>query len=53
MLIVEYTTNGRNIVKLRKDWSPSRIGKAYTPPKPTADKDAYRLQTALLRKPIY
>jgi hypothetical protein len=52
MLIVEYTTNGRNVVKVRKDWSPSRIGRAYTPPKPTADKDACRVQTAFIGKGI-
>jgi hypothetical protein len=52
MLIVEQTNNGRTVVKLRKDWSPSRIGKAYTPPKPPADKDAYRVQTAFIGKGI-
>lgn len=52
MLIIEQTTNGRNIVKIRKDWSPSRIGKAYTPPAQNnlESKDAYRLQTALIGK---
>jgi hypothetical protein len=54
MLIIEQTTNGRNIVKVRKDWTPSRIGKAYTPPAQNnlESKDAYRLQTALIGKGI-
>ena len=54
MLIIEQTTNGRNIVKVRKDWTPSRIGRAYTPPAQNnlQDKDAYRLQSALLNKGV-
>lgn len=53
MLIIEQTTNGRNIVRVRKDWSPSRIGKAYTPPaQHNVDKDAYKLQTALIGKGV-
>ena len=54
MLIIEQTINGRNIVKIRKDWSPSRIGKAYTPPAQNnlQDKDAYRLQTSLIGKGV-
>ena len=54
MLIIEQTDNGRTIVKIRKDWSPSRIGKAYTPPvqNPVHDKDAYRLQTSLIGKGV-
>ena len=54
MLIIEQTTNGKNIVKIRKDWTPSRIGKAYTPPAQNnvQSKDAYRLQTALIGKGV-
>jgi hypothetical protein len=54
MLIIEQTTNGKNIVKVRKDWTPSRIGKAYTPPAQNnvQSKDAYRLQTAYIGKGV-
>jgi hypothetical protein len=54
MLIIEQTTNGKNIVKIRKDWTPSRIGKAYTPPAQNnvQSKDAYRLQTAYIGKGV-
>jgi hypothetical protein len=52
MLVIEYKTNGKNIVKIRKDWSPSRIGKAYTPPAQNnvQSKDAYRIQSAFIGK---
>lgn len=52
MLVVEYKSNGRNVVKILKDWSPSRLGRAYTPPMKNhvASRDAYRLQTALLKR---
>jgi hypothetical protein len=51
MLIIEYSSNGRHIVRLRKDWHPGRIGRAYTPPvQRTISKDAFRIQTLLLRK---
>ena len=51
MLVVEYHRNGTTTVRFRKDWNPSRIGKAYTPPirNHVASKDAYSIQTALLR----
>jgi hypothetical protein len=54
MLVIERTQNGRNIVKIRKDWSPSRIGKAYTPPVQVSqtDKDAHKLQTAYIGKGV-
>ena len=52
MLIIEYKNNGRNVVKLRKDWTPARIGRAYTPPKQNnvQSDDAHKLQTALIGK---
>lgn len=51
MLVTEYTSDGRTIVRLRKDWNPTRIGKAYMPPikNHVQSKDAYRLQSALLK----
>lgn len=54
MLIVEYKANGKNIVKVRKDWSPSRIGRAYTPPikNHVQSKDAYKIQTAFIGKGV-
>jgi hypothetical protein len=49
MLIIEHQSNGKRIVKFKKDWSPNRIGKAYTPPRDTTmSRDMYKLQTALL-----
>lgn len=54
MLIIEYITNGRSIVKLRKDWTPARISRAYIPPLKTYqfDKDTVRIQTALIGKGV-
>lgn len=52
MLVVEYQSNGRRIVKLHKDWHPGRLGTAYIP-KPRNYVDGThmeRLQKALLRK---
>lgn len=53
MLITEYTSNGRTIVRIHKDWHPNRIGVAYTPPlqRIVPSATAYKLQTALLNKP--
>jgi hypothetical protein len=51
MLIIETTKNGKRMVKIKKDWNPSRIGKAYTPKYFDITHDAYRLQTALLQHP--
>lgn len=48
MLIIERNSNGSTVVKIKKDWNPSRIGRAYTPPQDPLTRDAYRLQTALL-----
>lgn len=52
MLIIEYTSNGRNIVKFRRDWTPARISRAYVPPMRTYqfDRDAMRVQKAMLNK---
>ena len=52
MLITERTSDGRTIVRLHKDWHPSRIGKGYVPKLPNYVQsfDAIRLQSALLRK---
>ena len=52
MLIVEYQSNGRHIVKVRKDWHPGMLGKHYTPrPKNYVDSDEMRLvQSGLLKR---
>ncbi len=50
MLIIEYNSNGKHIVKLRKDWHPGRIGRSYTPPRQPMSVDAYKIQTLLLKK---
>lgn len=49
MLIIEQTSNGRTTVRLHRDWSPSRIGKAYIPPPKFhyLDADACRWQSRL------
>ena len=54
MLVIEYRENGKNIVKIRKDWSPSRIGRAYTPPikNNVESKDAYKIQSAFIGKGV-
>ncbi len=31
MLVIEHTSNGQRIVKVRKDWHPGMMGKAYQP----------------------
>lgn len=52
MLVVEYQSNGKRIVKLHKDWHPSMLSKAYMP-RLKNYVDNYpmeRLQRALLRK---
>ena len=53
MLVTERTSDGRTIVRLHKDWHPSRIGKAYVPPLKNyvTSTDALRLQKALLCGP--
>jgi hypothetical protein len=55
MLIIEQQSNGKNIVKIKKDWHPGRIGRAYNANKnyvggPVMEK----LQAALLTKrPVF
>jgi hypothetical protein len=50
MLIVEKTSNGRTIVRLHKDWHPSRISKSYVPPiKDYMTDSSIRIQSALLK----
>jgi hypothetical protein len=51
MLIIEQQSNGKTVVKIKKDWHPNRVGKAYSPNKNYIDsRDMERLQSALLRK---
>lgn len=51
MLIIEQQTNGKTIVKIKHDWHPNRIGKAYAPSKNYVDsRDMEKLQSALLAK---
>lgn len=33
MLVIEHQSNGQRIVKMKRDWHPSMIGKAYVPPR--------------------
>lgn len=50
MLVVEKTANGQKLIKIEKDWNPSRISQAYHPPKLYfMDTDARRVQKLLLR----
>lgn len=55
MLVTERTSDGRTVVRLHKDWNPSRISKSYVPPLKNyvASHDAMRIQAALLRKDKY
>lgn len=51
MLIIEQQSNGKNIVKIKKEWHPNRIGRAYNPNKNFVDsRDMERVQNALLAK---
>lgn len=52
MLVIETNSNGQRIVKLRKDWHPGLMGKAYIPkPKNYVDSDEMRLvQSGLLKR---
>lgn len=51
MLIIEQTSNGQRIVKIKRDWHPNRIGRAYNPNKNYVDSPGMeRLQAALLAK---
>lgn len=52
MLVIEQQSNGKNIVKIKKDWHPNRIGKAYAPARNYVDSSfMQKLQGALLAKP--
>lgn len=52
MLIIEQQSNGQNIVKIKKDWHPNRIGKAYAPSRNFVDsRFMEKVQSALLAKP--
>ena len=55
MLIIEQQSNGKNIVKIKKDWHPNRIGRAYNPNKNYVDsRDMEKLQSSLLvKRPIF
>jgi hypothetical protein len=55
MLIIEQQSNGKSIIKIKKDWHPNRIGRAYNPNKNFVDtRDMERMQSALLiKRPIY
>ena len=55
MLITERTSDGRTVVRLHKDWNPSRIGKSYVPPLKNyvTSIDALRIQAAMLRKKTF
>lgn len=51
MLRIETTSNGRTIVRIVKDWNPTRISRSYVPKPAMYDhsRDHIRLQTALLK----
>jgi hypothetical protein len=55
MLIIEQQSNGKNIVKIKKDWHPNRIGRAYNPNKNFVDsRDMEKVQGAfLVKRPIF
>lgn len=52
MLVIETQSNGKRVVKLRKDWHPGMMCKAYMPkPKNYVDSDEMRLvQSGLLKR---
>ena len=54
MLIIETTSNGQRMVKVKKDWHPGRMGSQYTPPRKNYvdGRSAERVQRALLKKPM-
>lgn len=52
MLIIEHQSNGQRIVKIKKEWHPNRIGRAYAPARNFINsRDMERIQSALLAKP--
>lgn len=51
MLIIEQTSNGQRIVKVKKDWYAGNIGRAYVPGKNYVDSQFMeKVQSALLLK---
>lgn len=50
MLVVEHQSNGQRIVKIKRDWHPSMMGKAYMPRQKNYVEGVHmeRLQRALL-----
>lgn len=50
MLVIEHQSNGTRIVKMRKDWHPSMMSKAYMPRQKNYvnGTNMERLQRALL-----
>jgi hypothetical protein len=54
MLIIETTSNGQRMVKIKRDWHPGRMGSQYTPPRRNfvVGESAERVQRALLKKPV-
>jgi hypothetical protein len=52
MLVIEHQSNGQRVVKLKKDWHPSMMCKAYTPPRRNyVDSDEMRfVQSGLLKR---
>ncbi len=51
MLVIETTHNGQRMVKIKRDWHPNRIGRAYNPNKNFVDSISMeRVQAALLLK---
>lgn len=54
MLVIEHTSNGQRVVKIKKDWHPGRMGSSYTPRlKNYVDGiNMERLQRALLSRPV-
>ena len=52
MLIIETTSNGQRMVKIKKDWHPGRMSSAYTPRRNYVDTQAMeKVQAALLGTP--
>jgi len=52
VLITERTSDGRTVVRLHKDWNPSRLGLAWVPPMRTYEQGVIErlLQTQGLKK---
>jgi hypothetical protein len=52
VLITERTSDGRTVVRLHKDWNPSRLGLAWVPPMRTYEQGVIErlLQTEGLKK---